>query len=481
MSASQLICRLAIPILFIAAGVSTVGCSNDISPESADAGLTSDAADAAGIDASDHDASHHDAAERDADVSDVDQPDGESSTDIGSDADSGDVATPLPLQQATSAFFEAYCEATFSCFDRAAGHDHLARHMRRYATLADCKAAAPQLAATFGDFPYLVDAVAEGRLVYDAAESARFVDSIVARVCAGRQEDGFPRSVLAPGRAAGEPCLLSRECPSAFACEPVQGQCYGTCQRKSGSCGGVTCAYGTEYCDGGQCVPAKSVGQSCSAYRECSRPDDLTCYDPDGDGQGTCEPAHAQPAGSPCGDGLWCQAGLFCDRGTCRAPLGEGATCIDSGACDPAQGLSCNNLENVCVLNGSRALNQSCNQDVHCQSGLVCHWDQRVCVDARSAQGESCNIIHRRCEIGLGCQDLDMSAGVGTCAAFRAQGESCQFWPQCQLGLTCDAGSGTCQPQFADGQSCSGDWDCRSLNCDGGVCAPLRACAVPAP
>jgi hypothetical protein len=183
-----------------------------------------------------------------------------------------------------------------------------------------------------------------------------------------------------------------------------------------------------------------------------------------------------QEDGEYCNSGDECASG-FCDQtqdfdtcyGVC-APQdelpGEGESCYASRC---AQGLSCDYSgdDDICVAHGSREEGESCNgSGLLCADGLVCGLSE-TCIQPPTyvTQGESCSPTGGSfCEPGLVCADMEVGSDqtvTGTCEPPRAQGEACQNYIQCAIGLFCDTDGesqeGTCEPPKQEGDSCTGD------------------------
>lgn len=293
----------------------------------------------------------------------------------------------------------------------------------------DCR---PYIARQFEDqtLAALAPALAAGTVGFDPARSQACLQGFAALDCAtdltmlGRLCDEAFVG-LAP---AGGACTIDDECGAGQFCA-IAGACPGSCS------------------------PRGAQGAACDAEALLSCADGLFCV------RGTCQPPNGQgqPCGEnfpPCAGGLGCDAELGADEGTCEPiddrQVGEGQTCGFNGPFCQG-GLSC-------VLSGFE---------------LVC----RTPVGA----GEVCSIgFPEHCQPGLYCSgvNLDIFDFEGTCAPVPALGQPCAdgaLFEVCGRGAVCDARM--CRARARNGEPCGIDTTCYSGRCDAGTCAAPDRCA----
>ena len=142
-------------------------------------------------------------------------------------------------------------------------------------------------------------------------------------------------------------------------------------------------------------------------------------------------------------------------------------------------GLICSG---VCVARGSVGEGGACSRNGVCAQGLQCVDDTCAMLTIRQS-GEACSLggegFNELCAAGSVCTNLTVDAAseslIGTCAAPKQVGGTCNINFECALGLRCNAESiimpGTCEEAASAGGSCDEFSDCASLDCDDGVCA----------
>jgi hypothetical protein len=146
----------------------------------------------------------------------------------------------------------------------------------------------------------------------------------------------------------------------------------------------------------------------------------------------------------------------------------------------------------------------TCGEDDHCASGLVCSEQTERCVEP-GADGATCGAGNPECAPGFACSGADEGAGTaGTCAPYDeflsgALGDACSLDALCQADLVCVVSAfvggiaGTCSEpvganaacEVAFPDACPADQYCAVEGLSlGGTCSPLpaegEACA-PAP
>lgn len=315
--------------------------------------------------------------------------------------------------------------------------------------------------------------------------------------------------------ANGQACTSPGECASLKCVEGVccNSDCTGTCQScvnaKTGAASG-TCAsikVGTDpdndcaadaqstcgndgMCDGAgacrkwpsgtqcgsSCVNGTQTTLGCSGTGVCSQAlSSKSCGGP------PC--ANAQVCSTTCGAGSPCQAGFWCDAGTCKAQLAKGSVCTSAAQCSTG---SC--ADGICCDQACTGLCQSCKAaskgygaDGDC--GFVkdgVDVDAECAVDSTNGCGDdgACN--------GAGaCRKRPAGTACGAAAcqnAVTAAASSCNGLGVCQStpGGTpcepyrCDSAKGTCKT------TCAALADCAPGSyCDLGLCVPTKIFGVP--
>jgi hypothetical protein len=115
-------------------------------------------------------------------------------------------------------------------------------------------------------------------------------------------------------------------------------------------------------------IPPGSVGEACSADRECRT--GLTCA-----ASSLCAPGHSSTPGTPCTISAECVAADYCGPARTCAPAGSGAsgaTCASDADC--AAGLRCDmvGLTAQCTPEGSTDVGGACTTSATCFGGLAC-------------------------------------------------------------------------------------------------------------
>jgi len=156
-----------------------------------------------------------------------------------------------------------------------------------------------------------------------------------------------------------------------------------------------------------------------------------------------------------------------CGSRTCRPAGGLGQPC-QWESCD--QGFLCDPASQVC--GPGLPIGADCsdpNRGNACAAGSVCHSTLHLCV-ASPAGGQPC--LQGTCAVSASCINT-------TCYTRKAQGQSCTWNAECQVGLTCQLN--TCQPARTAGQPCGGYQNvcATTLACISGFCVPRRAQGQP--
>lgn len=344
----------------------------------------------------------------------------------GSDSDGGAGGGGLTLSDLPGEVAAAQCQAYENCvgsqlFDLFLGG-------------TDCVAQTTQ-SVLAGEFAQYADAVAAGRMTYDASKARACLDEIAARTCSTLylRETATCRAAIDGTVELGGSCSLDGEC---------QGVAY--CKSESRTCPGACTALG-------------AAGDTCEDDDECS-------------------------------DGLICS-----EAGTCATPGAVGATCGLAGMTDCSAGLVCAGADEQSATPGNcakpsltAALGEACSIGstwTLCASGLSCAVKETTpalafeCVTTGSyAAGGPCKIaVPDACPAGQLC-DVTGTGVDGTCKVAPAAGEPCASSPitECADGLTCVAG--TCVAKATNGVACTADEACYSKRCVAGLCAADVPC-----
>ncbi len=169
------------------------------------------------------------------------------------------------------------------------------------------------------------------------------------------------------------------------------------------------------------------------------------------------------------------------------------------GACAPGIGSFVCGSADVCTLDldfcgtckPAARVGEACGGEVRCEDLASCR--DEVCV-ARGQHGDACDDASP-CRVGANCQG-------GVCRSYDIvgvgeqcdQARRCQYKAECRGGVCvesallgepcidrgCASGwcdDGVCAAFGAGGAACDSPMQCRSLQCEGGACAPVeRAC-----
>ncbi len=336
----------------------------------------------------------------------------------------------LPLDKLGAALAAAACADMKACAGPLAElvyhEDDCEAFMR--ATLEDTVVAAIQRA------------VDHGPLSYDAQKAAQCVEQLAAAAaktppqCADLQK-GFDDCRAALGNLGGDgaSCTNYYECEHGYYCEN-DTKCPGTC------------------------TAFKAAGDTCTKAEQCAV--GLTCVKPLV-GDGTCQ-AYV-PTHGDCGQGLPpCATGDYCVNNKCL-PLADAFTAktgfecySNSVMCDPS--LSCN-------FNGIPFLSKG-----------TC----KAPIDV----GQSCVVgVPEACDTGLYCT-YGSGTGQPQCVALPGPDQACAsatvqtlgISPPCKAGLACV--NGICLPRKGMGENCRGDTQCYSGLCSGAD-AGTGTCELP--
>jgi hypothetical protein len=202
--------------------------------------------------------------------------------------------------------------------------------------------------------------------------------------------------------------------PPGNTCDPTVAYCAGTCQQKKqpgeACANDFECGYGW-FCIDGKCGDAvfTKVGSACGdTMPPCE--ENSYCASPGGVCTAQVE------KGKPCdGSALACKPGAICRGGTCQPWLDVNQPCTQLGGasgCPTSQACS----QGVCVSFAppQKGLDQRCDDDSGCLSGLFCRFS--VC-RFRVGVGGSCLGAPTACKDGLTCDAttntcVQMNCGV---------------------------------------------------------------------
>lgn len=322
------------------------------------------------------------------------------------------------------------------------------------------------LYASVEECELLLDDVSGGQLGFDTGESAR-------SVAAGRAQldereftqclrDLSPKLCATAGTAAScgrryrgvindqADCFSDAECRSPGA----------TCAPRD--CGAACCA--------GKCTAQKRLGEPCRDFRACEP--GLVC-------SLTSATCVLGDLGSACGH-YDCDAGGWCDGGTCKADRAEGAACDSLLQCGGE--TSCVGLRRTAQPARCRRVTEEGDAcDWYCLGNLVCDLSGSttglgVCRRLPKQAGESCSALLPCASRELRCDER------GACVPRARAGEPCSGGV-CAPGLFCTDQLGepspVCRAPMADGATgCVLDAQCRSHLCSGDQSSPGQ-CLAP--
>jgi|GEM_PF-5719499 len=199
---------------------------------------------------------------------------------------------------------------------------------------------------------------------------------------------------------AGDDCnlLVPDSCKSGLVCDALS-ECRHDPPELGEPCGtGVPCASGLACSSaiGGRCQEQGDAGDACNLLVPDSCKSGLVC-----DALSVCR--HDPPErGEPCGIGVPCAGALVCSAdiaGTCgdRGGAGDGCSGVGQGSCEA--GLVCDFLR-VCRHDPPQ-LDEPCGIGVPCDDGLFCQGGTQVCKKYKTV-GEGCSAFNL-CAEGLAC------------------------------------------------------------------------------
>ena len=199
----------------------------------------------------------------------------------------------------------------------------------------------------------------------------------------------------------GESCtgIGQGTCQSGLVCDFL-GECRHDPPQLGQPCGvGVPCA-GDLVCSsgiGGRCIQRAQGGEPCTGLGQGTCADGLAC-----DFVGVCR---HQPSllGEPCGAGVPCSPELGCSAdigGVCEPRGGAGQRCSGTGQGSCEAGLVCDFLREC--RHPTPELNEPCGIGVECAAGLFCQGGTQRC-KAYKTVGEGCSAFNQ-CQPGLSCE-----------------------------------------------------------------------------
>lgn len=349
----------------------------------------------------------------------------------------------------------------------------------------------------------MAKSVDAGRMAYDAGLAGDCLHAIRSAACADIAGvfENMPdecENVFSGLVAKDGDCYREAECAAGLYCDQSVSDCPGQClpyKSLGDSCSGGDCDPDVADCDfqQGVCAELAGSGEICD-YVGCR--ESLVC-DSDNDPAVCIAPASA---GSACSSTRGCDAGLQCVGGKCAGPAGAGQAC-DIGA----------DFSNILF---------ACRPGYYCDADIVHQQSAGTCL-AKKGSGSEC-ILFYECTANLLCIGMQLNQqthevtpgscgkplGVGApctagfefpecdwdlycddqtavCTAYPGIGDPCIYGqaPECfGADLYCDSSQAVCQNKKPDGSSCTDYYECLSDDCDvGGTdkCLPKQSCKAP--
>jgi hypothetical protein len=240
--------------------------------------------------------------------------------------------------------------------------------------------------------------------------------------------------------------------------------CAESCDEANDSCtaadaNGSTCADGL-FCNGSDTCG----GGTCSAHSgdPCPGPDgDGNCAESCDETTDTC--SGADPNGSACSDGLFCNGADSCGGGSCSAHAGNPCPGHNAG---PNCGDSCDEGSDSCTAADSAGTACGDASDTDCTNPDTCDGGG-ACNPNHEPPSLQCRAASDLCDVAESCD------GNGACPAdtVRTSGSECRASAgECDVVETCDGVAKTCPAdgKQADGTPCSADANpCTLDQCDG--------------
>lgn len=260
-----------------------------------------------------------------------------------------------------------------------------------------------------------VDAVYEGRAIYNGSNVKRCFDALAAQTCDRSDRDGRVlgtlvecRDILRGTLDADEACTIDAECVS---------------QNCSGGSTGTTCAMGVCIGSTPPSYALGTLGQPCSPYCDEGLYCDLA--------NDQCQPL--KTAGFPCQSNDECAYGLLCitesvtTQRRCNVAPTLAQPCPDFTCRDDGQ--YCDSTTITCKQVGlPPAL---CSSSTQCSQYYPCDFMFQQCRKGPTL-GMSCSTGVRCFDAGTYCDPLSLA-----CAAVKPDGSDCNADEQCASG-NCD-------------------------------------------
>ncbi|HEY2772457.1 MAG TPA: dockerin type I domain-containing protein [Candidatus Binatia bacterium] len=272
------------------------------------------------------------------------------------------------------------------------------------------------------------------------------------------------------------------------------GNCAESCNESGKACNaadpdGSACddslaCDGTDTCSGGHC--------SVHSGNPCPGPDgDSNCSESCSDAGVGC--TGADPNGSPCDDGIFCNGADSCLNGACSVHAGSPCPGPDGdGNCAE----SCNELAKTCGApdpNGS-----ACNDGVFCNGADTCSGGAcsihagNPCAgpDGDGNCSESCNEAAAACNApdpnGSACTDGIFCNGNDTCSNGACSVHSGNPCPgpdgDADCSESCSEANKACNAHDPDGSACNDGLFCNGADtCSGGTCSQHAGNPCPGP
>lgn len=350
----------------------------------------------------------------------------------------------LELEELCQAFREDACAIKTHCFDWS------------YASTEHCLADTDCL-----DYQALTNALAAGRITYDAAKAYGCHRQIIENTCSFWFSWSVPtvtESLASCGAVTGlvpvgEACAVDAECVVGSACIYTT-TCPGTCMlhgEPGDPCGATEnppCAKGS-YCHSGLCENDPQLGQSCTGVSFANAPGAPYCdlvtqtYVPLAREGEECTRTLGDTSGYPaCEATFWCRGGET-PPGTCQAYPDR----IPPGQC----------------VNDSQ-----CSANEYCPDAPDDTEILRSCLP-KVDHGAECT-KDTQCPWGDGCA---FNSTTGICEALAWPGATCATDGDCDMAR-CE--NGTCTLLAAMGEACTRDTQCASGTCQDGTCGDVTAC-----
>jgi hypothetical protein len=295
--------------------------------------------------------------------------------------------------------------------------------------------------------------------------------------------------VCAPKRPNGAGCTAERECQSGW-CENgfccADGDCCATASDCPDTWSDPATCLDPQGCQGER-VDARCLDNRCASavVADDSRCDAATeAFDCGPFPAVYCSGAATQQ--SPrctwsCTSDAGCDAGFYCNSGSCIPKLADGSVCAAANAC---QSNHCNN--GLCCRGGS-----CCNRPDDCPASFS---SAPVCDVPQTCQGtaKDATCSNHVCGSAVGvpndtaCTAQVVASGCDAYPDLRCNGQKTQTAPLCATGCAsnadCDLNgwcqAGQCRPRLVDGSPCTDRGQCQSGHCQNGFCCASGDCCA---